>query len=74
MMKSKKMYYGDYLSMNTYWPNGQVELPTIGCQAPTLVLGDMECIKTSLWNFAIIIYHVHIILHPYTTHEWFGYG
>ena len=40
-----------------------------GCQATPHALGDMEYIRTLLWNPIIIGYRVDIILHPHKIHE-----
>ena len=37
----------------------------VGCQATPRTLGDMEYVKTHLWNFSIIDYHVCKIFHPH---------
>ena len=39
------------------------------CQAASHILGDIEYIRTLLWNLSVIGYHVCIILHPHETHE-----
>ena len=35
----------------------------VGCQATPRTLGDMEYVRTHLWNLLVIDYHVCIILH-----------
>ena len=41
----------------------------VGCQATPRTLGDIEYVRTHLWNLSIIDYHVCIISHPHETHE-----
>ena len=55
----------DYLIKDRFNPIDRLSCQPVGCQATPRTLGDMEYVRTHLWNLFIIDYHVRIILHPH---------
>ena len=55
----------DYLINDRFNPIDKLSCQPVGCQATPSTLGDMEYVRTHLWNLPVTDYHVCIILHPH---------
>ena len=47
----------------------QALLGDVECQVIPRTLGDMECIRTRVWNFVVIDYFIYITLCPHETDD-----
>ena len=61
--------YIDSLIKDRFNPIDSLSFQLVGCQATPRTLGDMDYIRTLLWNLYVISYHLCIILHPHEAHE-----
>ena len=59
----------DYLINDRFNPIDMLSCQPVGCQGTPHTLGDMEYIRTPLWNLSFIDYNICIILHPHENPE-----